>query len=248
MINRLGFNNGGLAKFVANCSAHDKTRGIAGANIGKNKDQADAAADYVQGLKAVYPHADYITINISSPNTQGLRNLQGKEALGALLGALSQAKQESKIAHGKTVPLLLKIAPDLDQAECEDIAQVVLAHAIDGLIVSNTTVSRPESLVGAARGEVGGLSGAPLFALSTQTLATMYKLVGNRLPLIGVGGIASAEDAYAKIRAGASLVQLYSALVYQGFGLVRRINRELPQLLARDGFSQITQAIGADHR
>lgn len=244
VINRLGFNNQGLARFTENFSRRHPALGIAGANIGKNKDATDAVADYVTGLQAVYAHADYVTINISSPNTKGLRDLQSREALTQLLAALLHTRNELQAAHKKRIPLLLKIAPDLDAGQCEDIAQAISEHAIDGLIVSNTTISRPESLASPHRAEAGGLSGVPLFDLSTKTLAIMHKLTGGTLPLIGVGGIASPQDAYAKIRAGASLVQLYSALVYQGFGLVQRINAELPGLLARDGFSCVSEAVG----
>jgi dihydroorotate dehydrogenase len=247
VINRLGFNNHGLEVFVKNFRERDKTLGIAGANIGKNKDTEHAASDYVTCLNAVYAYADYITINISSPNTKGLRDLQQREALSSLLGEIANARKIAAEKHSRTVPILLKIAPDITQAEREDIATAVTEHGIDGIIISNTTISRPDSLINQNKVETGGLSGAPLFALSTQSLAEMYKLVGKKIPLIGVGGIASPEDAYAKIRAGASLVQLYSALVYQGFGLVSRINSELPKLLARDGFKHIGEATGSSH-
>ena len=220
--------------------------GVVGANIGKNKTSEDAAGDYVKGLEAVYAHADYITINISSPNTQGLRALQKREQLTQLLTTLMAAKDRQRAASGKNVPLLLKIAPDLDDPDLQDVADVALETAIDGMIVSNTTIKRPRTLRSALHGEQGGLSGAPLFALSTEVLARMYKLTQGKLPLIGVGGVGSAADAYAKIRAGASLVQLYTALVYQGFGVVKDIVEGLPVLLARDGFSHISAAIGAD--
>ncbi len=245
IINRLGFNNNGLEIFVKNFSKRDKKLGVAGANIGKNKDTADAASDFVLGLQAVYPYADYITINISSPNTVGLRDLQAKEQLGELLSQLTTAREAASKIHQRRVPLLLKIAPDIDGGQREDIAQTVIKYAIDGLIVSNTTISRPDILQDAQKSETGGLSGAPLFALSTAVLADMYRLTDRKIPIIGVGGVASAEDAYEKIRAGASLVQLYSALIYQGFSLVREINQKLPALLKRDGFSHISEAVGA---
>jgi dihydroorotate dehydrogenase len=248
VINRLGFNNEGLEHFTRNFAGRDAKLGIAGANIGKNKDQTDAVADYVRGLEAVYALADYVTINISSPNTQGLRDLQHEEALGALLGALRAKAAELHASTGKHTPLLLKIAPDIDADARAAIASVISTHPIDALIVSNTTISRPEHLQSPHRAQTGGLSGAPLMALSTQVLADMYRLTKGSLPLIGVGGIASPADAYAKIRAGASLVQLYSALAYQGFALVRRMVDELPALLARDGFTHIREAIGADAR
>jgi dihydroorotate dehydrogenase len=246
VINRLGFNNGGLFHYLQNFNRRSLHMGIAGANIGKNKDTDDASADYVAGLQAVYPYADYITVNISSPNTQGLRALQQKEALVSLLAALNTARNECQQSHNRRVPLLLKVAPDLEQQGREDIAEAVLAHGIDGIIVSNTTVSRPPTLRSTHCAEQGGLSGKPLFALSTDNLRQFYRLLGHKVPLIGVGGIASAQDAYEKIRAGASLVQLYTALVYQGFGVVRRICDGLPALLAKDGFSNIRQAVGTD--
>ncbi|MFO0388615.1 MAG: quinone-dependent dihydroorotate dehydrogenase [Alphaproteobacteria bacterium] len=246
VINRLGFNNNGLDEYLRNFARHKKDAGIAGANIGKNKDSTDAVQDYITGLKAVFPLADYITVNISSPNTKGLRDLQQRDALGELLGELLKIRNVCAGQYGKTVPLLLKVAPDLAKAEIDDVVSVIAQHPIDGLIVSNTTVSRPESLCSAHKQEQGGLSGRPLFALSTQVLRAFYERTEGKIPLVGVGGIASAEDAYTKIRAGAALVQLYSALVYQGFGLVERICNGLPELLQRDGFSHISEAIGAD--
>ena len=247
VINRLGFNNTGLDPFVARLSQR-KLTGIVGANIGKNKLADDAVADYVNGLERVYPHADYITINISSPNTQGLRALQKREQLTQLLAGLASAKSRMMVAHHKNVPLLLKIAPDLDDRDLNDVAQVALDLQLDGLIVSNTTIKRPRTLRSKLHGEQGGLSGAPLMALSTEVLARVYQLTEGRIPLIGVGGIASADDAYQKIRAGASLVQLYTVLVYQGFAVVREIVEGLPVLLKRDGFTSISQAVGAAHR
>lgn len=245
IINRLGFNNMGLEYFVKNFSSRDKGLGIAGANIGKNKDTEDAASDYVKGLNSVYRYADYITINISSPNTKGLRDLQNKNALFELLSAINEARNKAEVIHHKRLPIMLKIAPDLDYKQCEEIAENVTAQNIDGLIISNTTISRPTSLKSKNRSEIGGLSGSPLFTLSTMIVKEMYKLTGKKIPIIGVGGISSTHDAYAKILAGASLLQLYSALIYQGFGLIRKINSELPELLARDGFSHIGEAIGA---
>ncbi len=244
IINRLGFNNNGLDVFLENFNRRDKGLGIAGANIGKNKDSESASADYIKNLHAVYPVADYITINISSPNTKGLRDLQQREALSNLLSEISKARSEAKQKNNKNTPILLKIAPDIDSKQCEDIAETVIANNIDGLIVSNTTISRPSSLTSQHKSETGGLSGEPLFTLSTQILAEMYKLTGGKIPIIGVGGISSAQDAYKKIRAGASLVQVYSALIYQGFSLITKINDELPVLLARDGFSHISEAMG----
>lgn len=246
VINRLGFNNNGLEVFIKNFTKHNKKLGIAGANIGKNKDTINAADDYVKGVHAVYPFADYITINISSPNTKGLRDLQNAKALAELLTEIIKARNEAKKKYNKIVPLLLKIAPDIDSGEREDIAQIITEKQIDGLIVSNTTISRPETLASINLKETGGLSGCPLFAMSNQVLSDMYRLTDGKIPIIGVGGIASPQDAYTKIRNGASLVQLYTALIYQGLSLVRSINNELPQLLARDGFKHISEAIGVD--
>jgi len=240
IVNRLGFNNDGL-EVVAARLRRTKRRGILGANLGKNKDSADAAADYVAGVKALAPLADYLVVNVSSPNTPGLRALQGREPLAELLAAVGAARQ------GPHPPLLLKIAPDLTAADKSDIAEVALSGGVDGLIVSNTTIARPPGLASPAARETGGLSGRPLFAPSTAVLADIYRLTGGRLPLIGVGGIASPGDAYAKIRAGASLLQLYTGLVYHGPGLVERIKRGLAAKLRADGFTRLADAVGADH-
>jgi dihydroorotate dehydrogenase len=246
VINRLGFNSDGVVAFARRLSRRNKKAGIVGANIGKNKNSEDAAADYADCLHAVYPSADYIVINISSPNTPGLRALQKRAALEALLTALVVARDTATEAHGRRVPLLLKVAPDLTLEEKQDIADKAPAAGIDGLIVGNTTVLRPTSLKNWSAAEEGGLSGKPLFDLSTEALKDFYKLTRDQIPLIGVGGIASAEDAYAKIRAGATLVQLYTAFIYQGFSLVRKIEDGLLELLKRDGFSHISQAVGVD--
>jgi dihydroorotate dehydrogenase len=240
IVNRLGFNNDGL-EVVAARLRRTKRRGILGANLGKNKDSTDAAADYVAGVRALAPLADYLVVNVSSPNTPGLRALQGREPLAELLAAVGAARQ------GPRPPLLLKIAPDLTEADKSDIAEVALAGGVDGLIVSNTTLARPAGLTSPTAAEAGGLSGRPLFGPSTAVLAEMYRLTGGKLPLIGVGGIAGAADAYAKIRAGASLLQLYTALVYQGPGLVERIKRGLAAQLRADGFARLADAVGADH-
>ncbi len=240
VINRLGFNSGGLDGVAARLSGRRRS-GILGVNLGKNRDSPDAAADYAEGIRRMAGLADYLVVNISSPNTPGLRDLQGRAALASLLRRLLDARAQT----GCPAPLLLKIAPDLTAGECSDIAEVALDAGIDGLIVANTTVARPAELVSRYAGEPGGLSGRPLFAPSTAVLAQMRRLTRGRLPLIGVGGVASAADAYAKIRAGASLVQLYTALVFDGPSLVGRINRELAELLRRDGFASIAEAVGA---
>src|SRR6516225_1068154 len=242
IVNRMGFNNDGLAAVQARLRGRDPAvQGILGANLGKNKDSDDAVLDYVAGVRALAPLADYLVVNVSSPNTPGLRALQGREPLTALLAAVRAAR------GGMRPPLLLKIAPDLTGADKADIAEVALAGGVDGLIVSNTTIARPVGLASPAAAQAGGLSGRPLFAPSTAVLADMYRLTGGRMPLIGDGGIASAEDAYAKIRAGASLLQVYTGLIYQGPGLVARIKRGLAQHLRADGFASLAEAVGADH-
>lgn len=243
IINRLGFNNEGMDAAAARL-AKRSGRGIVGGNIGKNKESVDAIADYTTAMRALYPHVDYITANISSPNTPGLRALQASDELRALILALQDVRAALVTAGVTTKPLFVKIAPDCDEAMLEAIAQVAMETKLDGLIVSNTTLARDAVANSPHAKEAGGLSGKPLFAPSTEVLRKVYQLTQGKLPLIGVGGIASAEDAYAKIRAGASLVQLYSALVYQGFGLAGRINEGLEKLLARDGFASIADAVG----
>jgi dihydroorotate dehydrogenase len=235
VINRLGFNNAGMAAAARNL-VRRKGKGIVGINIGANKDSIDRIADYARAFAELSPLADYVTVNVSSPNTPGLRGLQNKDELTRLLDTLTQTRKSK-------IPLLLKIAPDLDGAALDDIAAVVGASRIEGLIVSNTTLARP-ALASSNASETGGLSGAPLFAPSTEILRQMRLRLGGAVTLVGVGGISSGADAYAKIRAGASLVQLYTALVYQGPGLITRIRRELTALLARDGFAYLADAVG----
>jgi len=244
VINRLGFNSEGLDDVAARLAARRGRGGIVGVNIGKNRDSKNAAADYASCVAKLAPLADYLAVNVSSPNTPGLRELQKKAALLELIAALKLARAKS--SPKRPPPLLLKIAPDLTAREREGIAEAALESAIDGLIISNTTVARPKDLKSEFAREAGGLSGKPLFAPSTALLAEMWKLTGGRIPIIGVGGIFSGADAYAKIRAGASLVQLYTALTYEGVGLVARIKRELLELLKRDGFKTIAEAVGAD--
>ena len=240
VINRMGFNNHGMAAAARNLSAR-RGQTIVGINIGANKDSMDRVADYAAAFDVLGPLARYVTVNVSSPNTPGLRGLQNRDELSRLLGTLSVARQKKP----DMIPLLLKIAPDLDGFALDEIADVVLAAGIEGVIVSNTTLARP-GLTSAQAREAGGLSGRPLFAPSTEILRQMRRRVGGRIVLVGVGGIGSGADAYAKIRAGASLVQLYTALVYEGPGLVRRIKHELAALLARDGFACVADAVGAD--
>jgi dihydroorotate dehydrogenase len=242
VINRLGFNSGGLEAACARLSARPRS-GIVGVNLGKNRDTQDAAGDYAEGIVRMARLADYLVVNVSSPNTPGLRELQHRVIFEALLKRLLAAREET----GCRVPLLVKIAPDLTPEESKGIAEVAVDTGIDGLIVSNTTVERPSGLVSRHAHQAGGLSGRPLFTASTALLAEMHRLTRGRLPLIGVGGIAGAEDAYAKIRAGASLVQLYSALVFAGPDLVSRIKSGLASLLERDGFGSIAEAVGSAH-
>jgi dihydroorotate dehydrogenase len=248
LINRYGFNNDGLDVVAKRLEARRGRPGLVGANVGKNKETVDAAADYVIGIRRLAPLASYLVINVSSPNTPGLRALQGREPLAELLGRALDARTEGVPAGGAVPPLLLKIAPDLTEEDKRDIAEVALSSGIDGLIVSNTTLARPPELPADVAKETGGLSGAPLKAASTAVLADMYRLTGARIPLIGCGGVASGRDAYDKIRAGASLVQLYTALVYRGPRLVEEIRRDLATLLRADGFTGLRDAVGAGHR
>ncbi|MDX2027438.1 MAG: quinone-dependent dihydroorotate dehydrogenase [Alphaproteobacteria bacterium] len=249
LINRFGFNSDGISQCRRRVVArHDATvgsrRGIVGVNLGKNKDSEDTGADYVLGVKSFAPYADYLAVNVSSPNTPGLRDLQGREQLAHLLQQVMAARD----AGVQKPPVFVKIAPDLTEEQQTDIAEVVLASGVQGMIVANTTVTRPASVPPHLAQEAGGLSGRPLFGASTRLLARMYKLTEGKIPLIGCGGVFSGADAYAKIRAGASLVQVYTALVYEGPFLPRRIKRELAALLERDGFASVSEAIGADHR
>jgi len=244
VINRFGFNNQGLDAYAARLQARAGRPGIVGANVGKNKDTVDAASDYSACIRRVAPLAQYLVVNVSSPNTPGLRTLQSRDALADLLGQCLVARAET----GVKPPLLLKVAPDLTDEDKADIAAVVLDSGIDGLIVSNTTLARPAAIPPVLAAEAGGLSGRPLLEPSTKVLGEFYQLLGGKLPLVGVGGVSSGTDAYAKIRAGASLVQLYSAMAYQGPGLVGQIKAELAQRLADDGYARVADAVGAAHR
>ncbi len=275
VINRMGFPGYGMDVFVANLKKRNM-RGVVGANIGKNKDSEDAVADFVMLLRKVYAHADYITVNISSPNTEGLRKMQEGKQLKELLLALAHARKEmageippplgggsewgaqmessAPVAStptsvlpqgGGSKPLFIKIAPDLTAGQIADVVELAFAYKIDGLIVSNTTTSRPDTLKNSHRTEQGGLSGKPLFALSTQMLRDVYTLSEGKIPLIGCGGISSGEDAWEKIAAGASLLQLYTGLVYHGFGLIQRINRSLAQRMEREGIKNLQDVVGS---
>jgi dihydroorotate dehydrogenase len=239
IINRMGFNSGGLDGGIDRLRRRPRTA-IVGVNLGKNRDSSGAISDYSEGIRRAAEVADYLVVNVSSPNTPGLRDLQRRASLQGLLVPLLGTRDKSS----RRVPLLVKIAPDLTPQEREDIASVALAAGIDGLIVANTTVDRPAGLVSPYAIESGGLSGRPLFAASTSLLAEIYRLTRGRLPLIGVGGVTSAAEAYQKIRAGACLVQLYTALVFAGPRLVTDIKEGLAELLRADGFTRVAEAVG----
>lgn len=242
VINRMGFNNGGLEAYASRLARRAR-HGVVGANIGANKDSADRIGDYVTGLSRLWGLADYFTVNISSPNTPGLRALQTQAALEELLGRLSETRQG--LAPSSDVPVFLKVAPDLEEGEVETIAAAVAGFGLQGIIVSNTTVARPQTLRSAHKGETGGLSGAPLMAPSTTVLKRFAEVSPKHLVLIGAGGIASGADAYAKIRAGAGAVQLYSALALKGPSLIDAIKRDLAARLRADGFRSVAEAVGA---
>jgi dihydroorotate dehydrogenase len=244
VINRMGFNNQGAAAIAARLAVVRHRVGPVGVNLGLNKDSQTAAADFGAVTEITAPHADFLTINVSSPNTPGLRSLQNIAPLTEIVRSV----QRARTAVASSAPVLLKIAPDLVREDVAAIVDLALSEKLDGMVISNTTISRPEGLTSPARTETGGLSGRPLFGLSTEMLRDVYGMSRGALPLIGVGGIASGADAYAKIRAGASLVQLYTALVYEGPGLIGRMKADLVQLLKRDGFKTVAEAVGADHR
>ena len=237
VINRLGFNNEGQAAALARLK--DRPQGIVGVNIGAGRDSEDRIADYVTGIERMAPVASYLTINISSPNTPGLRDLQAPSALDALLKRVKTARR----ALPRKPPLLVKLAPDLADADLPEVVGVIIANGVDGIIVSNTTLSRDEVDTAFAR-ETGGLSGRPLFTRSTRMLARVYQLTQGKLPLVGVGGIDSGEAALAKIEAGATLLQLYTGLVFEGPGLIGRIKRALVEAMATEGVSALAPLIG----
>ncbi len=241
VVNRMGFNNAGLAAYLARLRVVRRAKLPVGANVGINKDGADPLRDYPALVQAVAPHADYIVVNVSSPNTPGLRDLQSEDRLRGILRAIARAVPERP-------PLLVKLAPDLADAGLAALVETCVAEGVDGLIVSNTTISRPSSLRSQQVSQPGGLSGAPLFALSTAVLKRAAQLAGGRLVLIGVGGIASGEDILTKLRVGASLVQIYTGFAYGGPALIPRLKRELLAALDRGGFANVTAAIGADLR
>ena len=239
VINRLGFNNDGQPAAWARLEHCKHVHGVIGVNIGANKDSDDRIADYASGVRAMAGVAKYLTINISSPNTPGLRQLQDEGALGALLSAVSEAR------GAKGPPIFLKVAPDLATGEPDQIVRIAGQHNVDAIIVANTTVTRPP-LKSRYRNEAGGLSGAPLKSLALDALRAFRAASGGQIPLIGVGGISTADDAWERIRAGANLVQLYTAMVYQGPGIARWIAHGLAERLAREGFSNIAEAVGSE--
>jgi len=245
-INRFGFNNDGVEVIAARLRALSGRRGFIWANLGANKDSEDRVADYVAVMRGLWGLVEAMTINVSSPNTERLRDLQGRAALDALLARCIEARDALTAETTRQTPLLLKISPDLTEAELADVAEVCLERGIDGIVATNTTLSR-EGLKSRHAPQKGGLSGAPLFIRSTEILRRLRQLTGGRIPLVGVGGIASAEDAYAKIRAGASLVQIYTAMIYEGPSLGPRIAEGLAELLRRDGCYRFELAIGADN-
>ena len=237
VINRMGFNNGGQPAAYGRLQLDQRLPGIIGVNIGANKDSEDRIADYVSGVRAMSSVADYLTINVSSPNTPGLRQLQDEGALKALLQAVNEARPKSG------PPIFLKVAPDLGEGEPDQIVRVAILNKVDAVIVANTTVSRPK-LESQHAGEQGGLSGAPLKELALTALRDFRAASGGQIPLIGVGGIATADDAWERIRAGASLVQLYSAMVYEGPHIGRRIANGIAERLKREGMSNISELVG----
>ena len=237
IVNRLGFNNHGQPAAFSRLQRCSQVHGVIGVNLGANKDSEDRIADYVAGIRSMSPVARYLTINISSPNTPGLRSLQDEGALDELLAAVQEART--------TKPIFLKVAPDLEEGDPERIVKAAIDHRIDALIVGNTTVSRP-ALRSKHGGESGGLSGAPLKALALDALRRFRRASGGEIPLVGVGGIATADDAWERIRAGASLIQLYTAMVYEGPGIARRIACGLAERIEREGMRNISEAVGSE--
>ena len=268
VINRMGFNNQGAWKMAERLVAKtlkiksadadlfevsgdypaNISSGMLGINIGKNKDTTleNATDDYVSALSTLHPFADYFTLNISSPNTKDLRNMQEKEALRILLDSVCARRDELDRNHSRNTPLLVKLAPDLDEDALKNSVRVMQEFSIQGVIATNTTVARPV-LKSKYRTETGGLSGKPLQKRSTEMIRTLFAELGTDIPIIGVGGIFNGADAYEKIKAGAAAVQIYTALIYEGPGLVRKVKAELANLLERDGYKSVTEAVGADH-
>lgn len=250
IINRMGFPNGGAEAYKANLekflASPKKPQGVVGLNIGMNKTQKNPVKDYAYLIRLLAPMSDYLTVNISSPNTPGLRDLQKREPLTELLDAIKQERAKACRTH--TPPLFVKLAPDLDEAQQEELCQTLMDTGIDGVILTNTTLDRPNTMPQHIQTEAGGLSGQPLSEKSTQIIHNFYALSKGKLPIIGVGGVSNGVQAYNKIRAGASLLQLYTALVYVGPMVAHTICTELSGMLKNDGFSNISEAVGADHR
>ena len=244
IVNCLGFNNKGCEIFSQNISSVKS--GILGINIGKNKDSESAIDDYLFLLDKFYEKASYITLNISSPNTKNLRDLQGRDQLNLFLTAIISKKNQLQNQYKKATPIFLKLAPDLSPQQQEEISELALVNKIDALIISNTTIARPSNLKSKNVPNAGGLSGKPLFLQSNEVLKNFYKFTKGKIHLVGVGGISSAEDAYCKIKLGASLVQIYTSFVYQGFGAVEKMKKELSKMVKDDGFNNISQAIGVN--
>ena len=240
-INRFGFNNEGAPSICARLAMRPKSRVPVGLNLGANKDSADRAADFASVLACCGPHVDFATVNVSSPNTEKLRDLQGRAALTGLLAGV----MDIQASLARPIPIFLKIAPDLTDDDLAEITEVALGSGISGIIATNTTLSR-EGLISADKTQSGGLSGAPLFERSTRVLAKLSQLTDGKLPLIGVGGISTADQAYQKIRAGASAVQVYTAMVYEGLSVAAKIARGLDRLLEKDGFTSVADAVGTD--
>lgn len=250
VINRMGFPSGGVTHFKSNyeqfLSHRPRPNGVVGLNIGMNKSQKDPAKDYRLLVRMLGPMADYLTVNISSPNTPGLRDLQKKDVFLNLMGEVLEERKKSCGAHA-VPPLLVKLAPDLNEDQQEELASAALESGIDGIILTNTTLDRPDYLSEKFASEKGGLSGAPVRDKSTKMISNFYRLTEGKLPIIGVGGIANGEHAYDKIKAGASLVQVYSCMVYEGPAIARNICAELDSLLEKDRHSSLSEAIGKDH-
>lgn len=243
VINRMGFNNEGLDAFARRLRARHGQPGLVGANLGANKDSEDRIADYVEGLTRLWGLSDYFTINISSPNTPGLRKLQGADEMDALLERIAETRMKLS-ADGTNFPVFLKVAPDLDGAEVPRVVEQVRTYALDAIIIGNTTIDRPDKIGPQWAKEAGGLSGQPLFEKSTRLLSEFHTATNGKIDLIGVGGVSSGAQAYAKIKAGAKAIQLYSALVFHGPQLVREICDDLSANLAADGFSKLSEAVG----
>ncbi|MGI9502808.1 MAG: quinone-dependent dihydroorotate dehydrogenase [Geminicoccaceae bacterium] len=246
LINRLGFNNQGLEAAKRRLAQRRPDDGVIGGNIGANRDAEDPVRDYVTCLEGLYGLADYFTINVSSPNTPGLRDLQGRERLTRLLGTLIERREQLAPSASIKKPLFLKIAPDLTPEDETDIAEVALEQGVDALIMTNTTITRPGHLADPGKAEAGGLSGRPLFQASTAQIGRFHALIGGKIPLIGVGGIETGDGAYAKIRAGASAIQIYTGFIYGGPRLIPKILDELDACLRCDGFNSLADAVGAD--